>query len=143
MKTALSLILLFTATLCGAQTKVIAHKSHSGSAHSFTKAYKQGLFNMAHYNFGLPNTAKLTILDKVIAINDSVTVLQKRESKVCQRPGADFSKMEDSDFTTVTDTVVNHKLFTKKNRVSFIKSSRAYTGFANSLKTVEFVGFRK
>ena len=138
----LLLLLAFAPAVCGAQTKVIAHKSHSGSRHSFRKAYSKGLFDINQYNFGLPGKENLILLDKATALNDSVTVLQKRESKVCYRYGTDYRTLKDSDFKVVTDTVVNHPLLNRRNTITAIKASQPY-GFANAMSTVKFVGFKK
>lgn len=145
MKWKLLFILLFTAFFGQAQTKVIGHKSHSGSHKSFAKVYKNNLFDVNRSNFGLPGNRNIIILDKVIAVNDSVIALKLRESIVCFPFDTRYKDLKKSDFKTKTDTLKNHKIFNKKNTIAFIKSSRNFypVRFNNPIDSVVFVGFRK
>lgn len=145
MKWKLLLIFLFTAFIAKAQTKVIGHKSHSGSHNSFAKAYKNNLFDTNKSNFGLPGNRTIVLLDKVIAVNDSVTILRLRESIVCFPFDTSYKDLKISDFNSKTDTIKNHKIFNKKNTIAFIKSNRNFypVRFSNPIDSVVFVGFRK
>jgi hypothetical protein len=144
MKTKILLVLLFTTAMCQAQTKVIAHKSHSGSNRSFTKAYQKNLFDINRSNFGLPDNMNIVVLDTVIALNDSVTILKMRKSNVCYPYGTSYKDLKESDFKFKTDTLIKHNVFNRKNTVAFIKSSGSYPiGFVNKIDNVVFVGFKK
>lgn len=145
MKTTIVLLLLFATFFCQAQTKVIAHKSHSGSTHTFKKAYQNNLFDINRSNYGLPGSRKMVLLDSIIAINDSLTVLKYRESNACYAYGTKLEDVDKSDFKTRTERVINHSVLNKKNSKSFIISNE-YTipiRFVNPIENVVFVGFKK
>lgn len=140
------IIALFFLTLTSfAQTKIIAHKSHSGSKKTFLKAYRNNLFDTNRSNFGLPGNTNLVVLDSVIAVNDSVTILKMRESIVCYRFGTSYKDLKKSDFKPKTIKLKNDKIFNRKNSLSFIKSSNNMIGikFNNPIEEVVFVGFKK
>ena len=145
MKIKLLLLFLLTTIICPAQTKVIAHKSHSGSKKSFAKAYQNNLFDINRSNFGLPGNRNIVILDKVVAVNDSVTILKMRESIVCFPFNTNYKDLKETDFKVKIDTLKNHKIFNKKNSEAYIKSIKKYfpIQFNNPIDSVKFVGFRK
>ena len=144
MKLLCSTLLLFVFYGSYAQTKVIAHKSHSGSHKSFAKAYHNNLFDIKRSNFGLPGNRNIVVLDKVKALNDSLTVLYFRESIVCYQYGTSYSKLKKSDFKSKTDTVKNHKIYKKSNTATFIKSKgNRPIRFDNPIDSVQFFGFMK
>lgn len=144
MKPLFLFVFFLTSLLCQSQTKIIAHKSHSGSNKSFIKAYKNNLFDIKRSNFGLPYSRKIIVLDKVVALNDSLTVLFLRESNVCYQFLPKYTDLKKSDFTSKTDTIKNHKIYKKSNTVAFIKSSKVWiTLFDNPINDVKFIGFAK
>lgn len=145
-KLKLIIVLFFIAlTSSFAQTKIVAHKSHSGSKNTFLKAYKNNLFDNKQSNFGLPGNTNIVVLDSVIALNNSVTILKMRESIVCYPFGTSYKDLKKSDFKTKTITLKNDKIFNRKNSVKFIKSSNEMKSikFNNSIEEVVFVGFKK
>jgi hypothetical protein len=144
MKTTLILVLMFTAGICQAQTKVISHKSHSGSKSQFSGAYQKNLFDLKRSNFGGPRLINVVVLDSVVAVNDSVTVLKMRQSNSCYDFHIDYKALKDSDFIKKTETVVNHPILNRKKTVAFIHSSRGQLfWFDNPIESVVFVGFKK
>jgi hypothetical protein len=146
MKTTLFFLFLSLAGFGSAQTKVIAHKSHSGSTNAFAKAYKNNLFDMKSSNFGLPGNQTIFVLDTVIAINDSVTILKRRESIVCHAWGTDYKKLKKNDFKTKTDTLVNSDILNAGNSIEFIKANLNINyfevWFVNDVNDVVFIGFK-
>jgi hypothetical protein len=144
MKTLLLAPLLLTTTLCSAQTKMIAHKSHSGSKRSFAKAYQNNLFDLKYFNFGLPGNNNLVVLDTVVALPNGITLLKMRVSRVCYRYGTSYRELESADFESYTDTLRNNDLFNPKNAVATIKASKTFpVTFANPVQEVVFIGFKK
>lgn len=146
MKINLLLVFLFTTFLCGAQTKLIAHKSHSGSRHSFSKAYEKNLFDINRSNFGTPGNSNIVILEAVIAVNDSVTVLKMKESNVCYPFGTSYKDLKESDFKDKTHTLINHELLYKNNSLALIKSREKDEYpicFQNPIRKIEFIGFKE
>ncbi|RZK55325.1 MAG: hypothetical protein EOO87_08170, partial [Pedobacter sp.] len=53
MKIAFTIITFFVSVTCVAQTKLISHKSHSGSNSNFRLALNKNLFDIEQSNFGL------------------------------------------------------------------------------------------
>lgn len=149
MKISLLLLILLAAFSSQGQTKVIAHKSHSGSTKTFNKTYSKNIFGTKNGSFGLPNTQKIIVLDTVIAINDTVTLLKFRESKVCVTWGTDYKTMDDAQFAHESISLKNDAVFRKTNTVAYIKNAvnNAYNlpiYFTNrDLKDVVFIGFKE
>ncbi len=146
MKVNILLILLLGAIWCQAQTKPIAHKSHSGSASSFAKAYQNNLFDLNRSNFGLPGARPIIVLDSIIAVNDTLTILKLRKTNSCHQYGTSYKDVKDSQFTSRTDTIVNHEFLIKKYSEAFIRGYRKHhfpIGFQNPLEEVEFIGFKE
>lgn len=146
MKTKILIILLLSQLLSYGQTKVIAHKSHSGSHSSFVKAYRNNLFDINNSNFGRIPEKTIVILDTVIALNKSVTILKRRESINLHPAGTDYKRLKKSDFKFKTDTLIENSLFNKKNTIQYIKSadrSKRTIRFDNPIAEVVFIGFKK
>jgi hypothetical protein len=146
MKIKILFVLLFTTTMSYSQTKLIAHKSHSGSNRSFANAYQKNKFGMNFSNFGLPGNKNIYILDTIIALNKSTTVMKLRVSNVCYRIQTNYKDLKKSDFKSISDTLINDKVFNKKNKISYIKlvGSDSYKiRFANTIEEVVFIGFKK
>lgn len=141
MRKTILINLFFITTICFAQTKVIAHKSHSGSKNSFAKAYQNNLFDIKDSNFGLPEH-KIQRLDTIIAINDSTTVLKYRVSKTEYHIGTKFENIDDSDIIKKTQTLKNDRLINKKNTIKYIKS-HASIFYNTPIDEVVFIGFKK
>lgn len=144
MKTKIFLVLMLIAGMCQAQTKVISHKSHSGSKRAFSGAYQKNLFDLKSSNFGGPRMTNVIVLDSVVAVNDSVTVLKMRESNLCFEHRVNYKDLKDSDFHKRSETVIRHPILNRKNTVAFIHSSRGQLfWFDNPIEGVVFVGFKK
>lgn len=144
MKTKITFILLFVSLFCTCQTKIIAHKSHSGSRATFFKSYQKT--SSGQSSFGLPSMVNIVILDTIIAVNKSVTLVKMRRSIVCHRIDKSIKDLKKSDFETKIDTFVNHKYFNRKNKVGFIKNylnEKSNIQFANSVESIVFIGFKK
>lgn len=136
-------LFLFT-SFSFAQTKLIAHKSHSGTKMTFRIAYEHNLFQLNQSNFGLPGNKNIVLLDSVIVINDSVTLLKLRESVVCFPFNTNYKNVKPTDFNKKTIQVINHKVFNKKNTITTIKSMQYFgINFSNSIDEVVFIGFKK
>ncbi len=139
--------LLFVTTVGFAQTKLISHKSHSGSSQNFSKAYKNNLFNLKDSNFGHPGNANILVVDTIIAINEAVTVVKYRESNICYRFGTDYTSLNKSDFKHKTDTLKNDSVYFKGNSEKQIKASNwsliGNNWYNNPIDRVVFIGFKE
>ena len=116
------------------QTKLIAHKSHSGVASTF--------FADGFDNFGrAPREFVMTShLDSVIFVSDSVAVMV---TSVCTRN--QYNKAEpktEKQWRPGRDTVYNHPLFTQQNQLDSIKNvlDQNYH-FTNPMDSAVFIGF--
>lgn len=146
MKIKLLIITLVVTFSSVAQTKLIAHKSHSGSKHSFSKLYQKKSLDGFSSNFGLPGRASIVIVDTIIAVNNSITIFKMRKSNSCYLSGTDYKSVDKSNFNSISDTLSNDKIFNKRNSVLYIKQmgkKSCRIRFANSLDEAVFIGFRK
>lgn len=151
MKTFLIFTLISFSSVVFSQTKIIAHKSHSGSSKHFSKLYKKKGDNTTNGNFGLIGNKNIVLLDTVVAVNDSITLLKIRESNVCypiDRIPDYYKELDDSDFESKTDTLVNNPIWNKGNTETFIRNSKRSQSelriwFYNPFSEVVMVGFKK
>jgi hypothetical protein len=162
MKTTLLLLSIIISGFCNAQTKVIAHKSHSGNSHNFSKAYQHNLFDMRSSNFGefIMPEVKNAKLDSVIFINDTCQIMVT--SEVCTnyfgegaitkkwnsetqswQEALEVSKDKKSSvWKAGKDTVYNHYLFSHNESLEWIKEKlKKDFHFANSIDSTVFVGY--
>ena len=145
MKKYILVSFLFFGLVAQSQTKIIAHKSHSGSVKNFSKAYKNNLFDINRSNFGGPFIQPVFYLDTVIAVNDSTTILKTKSPNFCSIKGTDVQKSDPSNYTYRSETVYNHPLFIRNNTVKSIKSSTRneyFYDYSNSINEVVFIGFK-
>lgn len=77
MKNLTLIILLFFTYNLSAQTKLIYHKSHSGSVETFKLALENNSLDLDKANFGLPSDRRVERLDSVIYLSDSTVKLVK------------------------------------------------------------------
>jgi hypothetical protein len=122
-----------------AQTKLIAHKSHSGSIENFRIAYEGEFSDMDNSNLGMyiERDVRTASLDTLILVSDSVAVMVTSEycSGKNTRSGSPTTK-----WRAGRDTVYNHPLFSKKNSISYIKSYlHQHYFFQNPTDSVKFI----
>lgn len=124
-----------------AQTKWIAHKSHSGSAENFGLITPGSAFEDDGSNFGrAPEpTVKTAQLDTVIRLSGCEAVMIT--SEYCQERRL---KTEKRLWSAGRDTVKNHPLFCNNYSVDEIKRrlKRDYY-FKNDVNSIVFIGFGK
>jgi hypothetical protein len=133
--------LLFAMTSCisgFSQTKLIAHKSHSGSEASFHSAYKNNFFDLGNSNFGnIPDrTVTTASLDSLIFISDTIAIMVT--SEYCKR--LRDPKREKTIWRAGKDTVYNHPLFTKKYSIEHIRNYlKQYYHFQNPVDSIKII----
>lgn len=119
MKTILIIVLLICAGTTFSQTKLIFHKSHSGSRTSFVKSINGNSSNFGVLREPDVNTAAL---DSVIYLTDTSAIMV---TKVCSRyqrylqPGDENGL--NSNWYPGRDTVYFHPLFSKKHALDSIR----------------------
>jgi len=143
MKTSLIILYVLAATISVAQTKLISHKSHSGSNAEFKKTIIGKLFTIEQSNFGQApqRFVRNSKLDTIKLLSPQVAVMVTSES--CHYE--DYNGRPESDpslWSAGTDTVYDHPLFNKKNTVEEIKRGlKNDYYFTNNVNNVVFIGF--
>jgi len=128
------------------QTKLISHKSHSGSDSNFRIALEKNLFDIGDSNLGdVPyREVKNAQLDTVIYISKGKSVM--KTSEYCKIENKYNRINEDKSLGNFwkkgTDTLLNHPLFSKKHSLDSIKNVlKQQFHFKNDIDKVIFIGF--
>lgn len=136
------LILLFFCfgiSFAFAQTKLIAHKSHSGNMDNFRKSLANDLFDIECSNFGVApqSTIRNAKLDSLIFISKEMAIMVTSEHCSPVRPDGDEGLWKEG-----RDTVYNHPLFSNQHELDKIKNSlRKQYFFNNSIDDTVFIGY--
>lgn len=122
---------IIVALSASAQTKWIAHKSHSGSMETYRAGLGQHWGDEENSNFGLYIEH---YLDSVIAVNDTTTIMVRSTGT---RPGARNRVM-------VRDTVYRLAGTGSKHPLKKIKDSlQKHSYYDNPIDSTKFIGFDK
>lgn len=148
MKNTLILFLSLTYITSQAQTKLIAHKSHSGSNADFSTAFANDLFDMDEDNLGMaPERYEIKKkhmhpqLDSVIFVSENKAIVVT--SNYCTMQNI-YSKEETKKevWTPGKEIANNHPLFSKQHSLDSIKKVlKDSYGFENPIDDVVFVGY--
>lgn len=134
----LAIILSFLTQFAFAQTKWIAHKSHSGKRETFEAALKNGIFGLESSNFGQAPSpiVKNSQLDSVIFLSNKRVIMVT--SNYCENSRTAKSTL----WSAGRDTISNHPLFSRKHKLDSIKKvlSEQYY-FQNRVENIKFVGY--
>ena len=127
MKIFFIICLLGCTMAAGAQTQLIAFKSHSGTTIEFENAAANGSATVYESDFGLPPEVSL---DSVILIKKSVAVVISSRSTGGER------------WRVSKDTIKSRTLFNKKIALDSLKKNiRKYIKYTNSPDSIRFIGF--
>ncbi|MES2557679.1 MAG: hypothetical protein V4604_16095 [Bacteroidota bacterium] len=140
MKTILITFLLACAGTAFSQTKLIFHKSHSGSSTSFVNTT-----NGNSSNFGVAPIREVTtaVLDSVIYLTDTSAIMITKECTYLNG----YYQMEktptaSSDWRPGRDTVFYHPLFSRKHALDSIRMViKTEYYFQNDIDSTQFVGY--
>lgn len=127
---------------CFSQTKMISHKSHSGSHTTFSHALKNNLFNIRESNFGMApeRFVRNSNLDTVKLLSPHVAVMITSET--CLRDDYNSRPTYQDLWSAGVDTVYYHDVFNSKNSIAQIKSKlKNNYFFNNSVDSIVFIGF--
>lgn len=136
------LMLLGSTVFLFGQTKLIHHKSHSGTNSTFSAFFENDYFNIDKSNFGAAPRMfiKSAALDSLIHLNDTAVVMVTRET--CgdgYRPKADPTVWKAG-----RDTVYHHSLFSLRHELDSIKKTiDELYNFQNSVDEMVFIGYEK
>lgn len=126
------LLLCFVSVSSIAQTKLIAHKSHSGNMDNFKLALKADNFGLKHAGFGLPS------LDDHLK---SITLLPKKRVAIYM---IYYHRGTKKIWEKRRDTITLKELKVKQINENEVKSAVAKRyRTINPLKTIEFFDLRK
>lgn len=151
MKKILLFSVLFLQGFAFSQTKLISHKSHSGSNVTFRTALESNLFDIGDSNLGEApmRLIKNAQLDTVIFVSDEKAVMVT--SEYCKdefrfRINNDEENKKEKDLGELwragKDTVVNHPLFSRKHSLDSIKNVlKNEYHFQNDIEKVVFIGY--
>jgi hypothetical protein len=135
MKILICFVICSFSITCLGQTKLISHRSHSGSNAHFHTAIEHHLFDIGHSNFGIVTIPERKIDSVILAANDKIIVLGKVNSMY---KGTVLSTY----FTRDTLTKINAGGFFKANSIDSLKSEihKMYGAAAKSDSAI-FIGF--
>jgi hypothetical protein len=160
--TILILLIISLIDTCAAQTKLIAHKSHSGNSLSFRELLKSNNPALKTSNFGdIPQPEiKTARLDSLIFVNDTCQIMVTTE--VCtdrfggeaitqewnhQKNGwqkaIEVSKDKKSSvWKSGRDTVYHHALFSQNESLDYVRTTlKSRYHFVNKAECAVFVGY--
>jgi len=158
MKTFISFIIISLSSIIIAfsQTKLIAHKSHSGKSKNFhTAMLFHSNLKSSDFGVGIEPTVEHAKLDTLKYISDSVSVmvtsyfcddsytLRRRLKKKTDTLPSRFEQINTEEkWSAGTDTLYNHPLFSKKNALDSIKKIlKENYNFKNNIDSVKFIGY--
>jgi len=137
MKQLFIFLSIFSTYTVNAQTKVIAHKSHSGKSKTlFTNPIGESNFGMAPQRF-----VRNSKLDSVILISDNVAIMITSEH--CHTEDYDGSDKSSMNLWSAgKDTVYEHEVFNSRKSVEEIrKMLKEDYFFVNPVESIIFIGF--
>lgn len=145
IKNLFTLVCLLVSTHLLAQTKLIAHKSHSGRTSDFALALENNLFDMEASNFGVAPVyeVKNSQLDSLIFLSDTSVIMVTSEYCGWIQVGSKNKKINDSRIWKAgKDTVFHHQLFSRKNSIHKIKKQlKKEYFFKNLVDSVKFINY--
>lgn len=137
-----TLFLILLSLPAVAQTKLISHKSHSGSTATFNIAFINNLFDIGESNFGRApeRQVKTAQLDSVIFINPATAIMVT--SEFCSYERRSGQAKDQSLWKAGRDTVYNHVLFSRNHSLDSIRLVlKTQYHFKNDTDKTVFVGY--
>lgn len=128
---------LLLSNLTIAQTKLIAHKSHSGKATTFKSSLNSNIFGAKNSNFGQAPERFITsaVLDSVIFVSKQKAIMI---TSSCWK-----NRIENSNaWIPGREEVYNHPLFSHQHSLDSIKAVlKTQYYFDNNIDDVVFIGY--
>ncbi len=110
-----SLLVALVSLSATAQTRLISHKSHSGSMATFNTALENNLFDIGASNFGEPPSEPRFVIDSVILQPDNSAIIIASEKEMW------ITYPEYTFPLTGRDTLYNDPLLSKRHAEDSIK----------------------
>ena len=141
--------ILFIAVIIGqfgfSQTKLIAHKSHSGNDATFALAVENNLFDISESNFG--NTPEMRLenrsnLDSVIYVSNDKIIFVTSSTNTCSAERRPINQLHLGIWENGRHIAANHNLFKRNHALDSIKKVLITEySFQNNIEKVVFVGY--
>ena len=141
--------ILFIALIIGqfgfSQTKLIAHKSHSGSDATFASAVENNLFDISESNFG--NTPEMRLenrsnLDSVIYVSNDKIIFVTSSTNSCSAERRPINQLHLRIWENGRHIAANHILFKRNHSLDSIKEIlKTQYNFQNDVEKVVFIGY--
>ena len=136
-------LIFLNSTVSHSQTRLISHKSHSGSNRTFARALKNTKSAIILSNFGVApqRFVRNSNLDSVILLSKNRAIMVTSET--CNWEEYDRGdKSEKQLWSAGRDTVYDHPVFTSTNSLSVIKQTlQDEYYFSNPIDSIVFIGF--
>ena len=134
MRTFLTCIFCYISVTCFSQTKLIAHKSHSGSNANFRLAMNKNLFDIGQSNFGI---VVKTIKNKVdtVSLNNNTILLHRKVEQELK------GKITKKAFVTTINKYNQPQFFKVNNKEGLKELIKKTYGFDTD--SAAFIGFDK
>lgn len=136
MKTLLSIAVCFLCLSCLGQTKLIAHRSHSGSNASFRTAIEGDMFDIGRSNFGIVGTY-VEKIDTVALIRGNKIVVYRKTYNVYNGKQSKAYALRD------TLTKANAAEFFTANSADSLKAVMHKKYKTSKTDNTLFIGFNK
>ena len=143
MRTLSTVILSLLCGIIFSQTKLISHKSHSGSNENFRVSVEENLFDIGDSNLGAaPDRFERNAnLDSVIYISKEKIILVTSEHCITSDRN-DYKIINKKVWNAGRETVFHSPLFSKNHSLDSIKSVlKQEYNFRNDINKVVFIGF--
>ena len=136
MKTLTCILVCLFSVTCFGQTKLVSHRSHSGSDANFRTAIEKDLFDIGNSNFGLVVKYTDKIDTVILKGKNQIIVVKKRYRIINGKPDKTISARD-------TLTKANAADFFKANSMDGLKAEIHKMYKTAKLDSILFIGFNK
>lgn len=136
MRIIFSLSLSLLCLTCFSQTKLISHRSHSGSNNNFRRAVEHNLFDIENSNFGL-SIQYVEKVDSVVLKSPNTILISRKKYRIIN------GKIDKTTKTTDTVNRANSIQFFKAKSIDSLKKEIKRTYKLINLDSAKFIGFSK
>lgn len=136
MRIIFSLSLSLLCLTCFSQTKLISHRSHSGSNSNFRAAIENNLFDIENSNFGL-SIQYVEKVDSVVLKSPNTILISRKKYRIIN------GKIDKTTKTIDTVNRANSIQFFKAKSIDSLKREIKRTYKLINLDSAKFIGFNK
>jgi hypothetical protein len=133
----LSFFFTVTFFLAFSQTKLVAHRSHGGTANNFLEQYQQQNLDNSNLGAAPRHYIASAVLDSLIYVNDTVVIMVTSRCTLLQVEENQIN----GNWQPGRDTLTHHYLFTKCHQLDKIKRCLKYDYNFKNQKDIKFIGY--